>query len=230
MGHPAPELISRNRPRRITTPFPWDPNLPANQVAIERNYVNLREAVVRDALDGVRPTVAQVRDWHRRSLRGVRLAEPDVAGGFRGEGPASSQLSTTMAMIGAHVGAAPADVTSMVAAAFQRLNADLDGLDTRRAAGEGVTEMYVDILRAAARIHGAWVRIHPFVDHNGSTARLLCLSVGLRYGVPFKLPGKPRTTLLVDGLLADYETAADNQMLGDDGLMVRVLHQLVAES
>jgi fido (protein-threonine AMPylation protein) len=117
----------------------------------------------------------------------------------------------------------------MVAAAFQRLDTSLDDLDRRVAAGESLSTLYRDVLRVAARIHGEWVRIHPFVDHNGSTARLLCLAVGLRYGIPFKLPGKPRSELMADGLLPDYEQAADNQMLGDDTLMVRVLHRLVQQ-
>lgn len=152
-----------------------------------------------------------------------------MAGGLRGEGPASSQLATANVRIGWHLGAPPTDVGSMVAAAFQQLNAELDTLDRRVAAGQTLATTYPDVLRVAARIHGEWVRIHPFVDHNGSTARLLCLAVGLRYGVPFKLPGKPRTELMADGLLPDYERAADNQMLGDDALMVQVLHQLVQQ-
>lgn len=182
---------------------------------------------MRDALNGVRPTLAGVRIWHERSVRGVRLAEKHVAGGLRGEGPVSSRLAGAVVQIGLHLGAPPADVSSMVAAAFQQLDTSLDDLDRRRASGEDLSTLYVDILRAAARIHGEWIRIHPFVDHNGSTARLLCLTVGLRYGIPFKLPGKPRSDLMVDGFLPDYERAADNQMLGDDTLMVRVLHQLV---
>lgn len=115
----------------------------------------------------------------------------------------------------------------MVAVAFQQLDTDLDALDRRIDNGENLSAIYADVLRTAAQIHGEWIRIHPFADHNGSTARLLCLSVGLRYGIPFKLPGKPRNALMVDGLLPDYEQAADNQMLGDDTLMVRVLHKLV---
>ena len=129
--------------------------------------------------------------------------------------------------VGWHLGASPSDVRSMVAATFQRLSIGLDALDRRTADGETVSDLYVDVLRVSAQIHGEWIRIHPFVDHNGSTARLLCLTVGLRYGVPFKLPGKPRNELSVDGLLPDYEQAAENQMLGDDSLMVRVLHRLV---
>lgn len=157
----------------------------------------------------------------------MRVAEQAVVGGFRGEGPVGSLLSTADALINWHLGAPPCDVGPMVRAVFQQLDTNLDRLDARLAAGEGIGTIYPDVLGVAAQIHGDWVRIHPFVDHNGSTARLLCLAVGLRYGVPFNLPGKPRSLLAADGLLADYEQAANNQMLGDDRMMIRVLHSLV---
>jgi hypothetical protein len=36
----------------------------------------------------------------------------------------------------------------------------------------------------AARLHGEWVRIHPFANGNGRTARLWVAWCALRYGLP----------------------------------------------
>jgi hypothetical protein len=58
-------------------------------------------------------------------------------------------------------------------------------------------------------------------------ARLMTVMVGLRYGVPLPLPGKPRTAMPSAGLALDYNVAAGNQMHGDDHLMVLFLDQLV---
>jgi hypothetical protein len=58
----------------------------------------------------------------------------------------------------------------------------------------------------------------------------MAVMVGLRYGVPMDLPGKPRTSMPTQGLVLDYQIAADNQMLGDDQLMVVFLDRLVRET
>jgi hypothetical protein len=222
-----------NPRRRIPTPFPWDKDLPANVSRIDANFAKLRPQVVTAALDGQRPNEALLRDWHRQSVRGVRLAEPEVAGGFRGEGPPGSRLNTSLnAVRGVFgipmLGADAARVPGLVAGFFMALEQRLDALDARVGAGEGFAAYYRDVLVVCAWAHGEWVRIHPFADHNGSTARLMVIAVGLRYGVPLKLPGKPRNAMPTPGLIADYNLAAGNQMLGDDQLMVTVLHQLAS--
>ncbi|MFD1946696.1 Fic family protein [Nocardioides aestuarii] len=127
-------------------------------------------------------------------------------------------------------GTPPARVRGEVTAAFAELDRRLDALDARIANGESVEDVYEDVLAVCAWIHGQWVRIHPFVDHNGSTARLLTVAVGLRYGIPLQLPGKPRSQLPTDGLVVDYNLAAGNQMSGDDHLMKLFLHDLVEET
>ena len=92
--------------------------------------------------------------------------------------------------------------------------------------GASLAALYPEVVRTAAWAHGEWVRIHPFADHNGSTARLMAINIGLLYGVHFKLPGKPRSAMPTPGLYLDYNQAAGDQMLGNDQNMVVVLNQL----
>lgn len=212
--------------RRIPTPFPWDPDLPANQTKIQFNYDSLLIDVVNAGRAGIRPADDIVRDWHRSSLRGVAVSQPQVAGGYRGEGAIGTPLSVCINGVRGVLGANPIAVPTLVTRFFTELHRRLDDLDTRREAGEALDRLYPDVVRTAAWAHGEWVRIHPFADHNGSTARLMTVTIGLLYGVHFKLPGKPRSAMPNQGLLLDYNQAARDQMLGNDQNMVVVLNQL----
>ncbi|GAA1477097.1 hypothetical protein GCM10009623_15430 [Nocardioides aestuarii] len=214
--------------RRGPTPFPWDAE--KFKPRITSNFKGIEAEVADSALDMVRPTSDGVRAWHAASLEGVPLAEPWVAGRYRGQGPPNSRLANCPVHVGGVFGTPPARVRGEVTAAFAELDRRLDALDARIANGESVEDVYEDVLAVCAWIHGQWVRIHPFVDHNGSTARLLTVAVGLRYGIPLQLPGKPRSQLPTDGLVVDYNLAAGNQMSGDDHLMKLFLHDLVEET
>lgn len=216
------------RNRRGPTPFPWD------AVRFERritdNFKQLVISVAKGALDGVRPTSELVQSWHAASLLDVPLAEPWVAGHYRGQGPPTSKLFSCQNHVNGVLGTPPARVRGEVAATFVELSDRLDALDLRLANGESIEDLYDEVLVTCAWVHGQWVRIHPFVDHNGSTARLLTMMVGLRYGVPLRLPGKPRSQLPNAGMVLDYNVAAENQMVGDDRLMEQFLHDLVTET
>lgn len=222
-----PPKVRRPRPGgRPQPPFPWDINLRANQRRIGKNYAALRKDVIESAVDGRRPTVGMIRDWHRASLAGIHLAEPAVAGGFRGEGLPGSRLHAAYALVGGAVGEFPPRVVGRVTQTFDLLEQRLDALDTRLGAGESEADVYPDVIILCAWLHGEWIRIHPFVDHNGSTARLLTMHIALLFGIALNLPGKPRSDMPSAGLVLDYNTAAQNQMHGDDQLMVVFLNQL----
>ena len=190
----------------------------------------LRQRVIDEALAGTLPTSSFVRQWHQDSLHGVQLAERWVAGNYRGQGPAGSQLSRYVNQVDGVEGAPASRVTKLVNDTFSELTRQAALLDARRAAGQDLAQLYADLLPLCAWIHGQWVRIHPFADHNGSVARLLALSVGLRYGLPLPLPGKPRNSapIAAAGLTVNYNLAASNQMLGDDRAMISYLHLALA--
>jgi hypothetical protein len=211
--------------RRGHVPFPWDAK--ANAAVITANFAKLQQAVYQAGINKERPTSELVRDWHVQSLDRVTVAERWVKGRYRGQGPHDCQLSTYLNGVAGIAGTDAARVPAAVAATFDELNARLDVLDGRQGNGESVAALYSDILEVCAWLHGEWIRIHPFADHNGSTARLMAAMVGLRYGIPLALPGKPRDAMPSQGLALDYNVAAANQMAGDDTLMVTFMNQLV---
>jgi hypothetical protein len=48
------------------------------------------------------------------------------------------------------------------------------------------------VLDLCAWAHAEWVRIHPFANSNGRTARLLAVSLAVRYGLPAFVRVRPR--------------------------------------
>ncbi len=75
----------------------------------------------------------------------------------------------------------------------------------------------------AARAHGEFVKIHPFVDGNGRTARLLM-------NLELMKAGFPAAVLPVESRLAYYEALDTAHCQGDYAPFVELLCQVVADS
>lgn len=87
-----------------------------------------------------------------------------------------------------------------------------------------VTQLEKDmrVLEVAAEMHGEWVKIHPFVNGNGRTARLWVLWLCARFGIPALLKVRPRPA-------KPYGTASYSSMTGDHGPMRTHLKQKYAD-
>jgi len=79
------------------------------------------------------------------------------------------------------------------------------------------------ILVFCANAHGEWIRIRPFANGNGRTARLWVLWVGSRYALPPFVGIKPRP----HGY--SYASAAAASMRGDHRPMVTVFSDMLAD-
>ena len=77
------------------------------------------------------------------------------------------------------------------------------------------------VLTLCANAHGEWIRIHPFANGNGRTARLWANWCALRYGVPPFVRLKPRP----EG--SSYATASVLSMRGDHQVMVAVFADML---
>jgi len=64
------------------------------------------------------------------------------------------------------------------------------------------------ILDLCAWVHAEWVRIHPFANGNGRTARLWANSIAIRYGLPPFIRLRPRPN-------SGYAEAGAKAMRGD---------------
>jgi fido (protein-threonine AMPylation protein) len=147
------------------------------------------------------PTAADLRQWHETIYAGCTVPSQAYVGNFRGDRN-HPDLVDYEVQIGADmpdgfaecVGVWAANVASEVDGFFQRLRRALHVLDTVVSASARPTDVDVlhEVVALVAVVHGEWVRIHPFANGNGRTARLLVAHLALRYGLPVFVTRKPR--------------------------------------
>lgn len=190
---------------------PWsgDPDSPE----LNANLAALYPDVVNHALGGGLPTMDVVQEWHRRMHEGITTPSPAYVGRFRGDS------HTDLLDFENQVGGIPGTRSYLVWGEVDRLitwlASEVESLD-----GESIPKLERDrrALRIAAEMHGEWVRIHPFVNGNGRTARLWLLWVCARFRIPPLLRIRPRPA-------PPYGTASFLSMTGDHSQMLVLLEQ-----
>jgi len=162
-----------------------------------------------------------VRLWHRDMYVGIKTDPNYPLGEFRG-----STASRALQQCDVAVGNVPGVMAERVAAELRRFERSITQrmakLDAACPDGASDAATIADIAELAAFAHGEWVRIHPFADGNGRTARILGSWILLRYGLPPVLRLRPRPSS------ADYVRAAAQSMANGDHRLMRehVLDQL----
>jgi Fic family protein len=139
------------------------------------------------------------RNWHREMVDGSEVPDEAYRGGFRGDAhPALvdfevtiGKLSTTRA---SDVGA---EISKLITELQERV-AGLDKLDAQEEQSILGPDFVKEVLDTAAWLHCEWVRIHPFINGNGRTARMWILWLCGRYGLPQVLPLRPRPEEVYD--------------------------------
>ena len=97
-------------------------------------------------------------------------------------------------------------------------------LDARYPRAEALdTDGLAAVIDLCAWAHAEWVRIHPFANGNGRTARIWANALLMRYGLPPAIRLRPRP----DGGYGDAGAAAMN---GDWRATVAVFSRMLAES
>lgn len=193
----------------------WDADSPR----LRRNLIH----VLRDARDrAIRrdlPTVEDARRWQRDSMAGLDAPDERYVGRFRGE----AGLESTRVWVGGREGAAPADVARELAAFERTLQRTVSALDARYAPGP---ELDADGLAAVfdvcAWAHAEWIRIHPFANGNGRTARIWANALLMRYGLPPAVRLRPRPG-------GGYGPAGAAAMEGDWGPTAAVFRKMLDE-
>jgi hypothetical protein len=134
-------------------------------------------------------------------MAGLDVPDPKYVGSFRGE----PGLETTRVRIGSYEGAPPDKVAEQLKAFEDRLRQVVEILDARYSRGRELDEDgLAAVIDLCAWAHSEWVRIHPFANGNGRTARLWANSLFMRYGVPPVVRLRPRP----DGGYGDTGEAA----------------------
>ena len=192
----------------------WDSDSPQ----LHDNLAQLLRRIRQDARRRDSPTVEDARRWHSEIMRNLQVPDPKFVGAFRGE----AGLEDIQVRIAGRYGVAAPEVATELADFEQVLRQVIRRLDEwipRDA--ELDTDQLAVIVEACAWAHAEWVRIHPFANGNGRTARLWVNSIASRYGLPPFLRLRPRPA-------ANYGIASERAMLGDRAPTVTLFHELLA--
>lgn len=197
--------------------YPWDDDDPLVKTLVGQNLAKLVPLVKAGAEAREDLSLNLVREWHLATLNGVTLVEPDVAGNFRGEG--TGRLLTYPVQVNGIAGLEPAAVASALVQFEQEMHQRIETIDAAlpTITYPPPTELE-PVLRLCAELHGEWVRIHPFADGNGRTARLWAQWCAFRYGLPHFIGLRPRPKWKGK----QYEWAAQISMVRGDHRLMRL--------
>src|SRR5439155_19893191 len=132
-----------------------------------------------------------------------------------------SGLENSQVRVGVNYGVDSADVAAALARFESRLKTLVAAMDAELPVNqEPDTDQLAAIIDLSAWVHAEWVRIHPFANGNGRTARLWANSIAMRYGVPPFVRLRPRPD-------AGYGEAGAKAMQGDWKPTVVVFRRLL---
>jgi len=194
----------------------WD----ADSLQLHDDLAQLLRRMRQDARRRDSPTVEDARRWHSEVMRNLQVPVPNpkFAGAFRGE----AGLEDIQVLIAGRYGVAAPEVATELAHFEQILQQVIGRLDEwipRDA--ELDTDQLAAIVEVCAWAHAEWVRIHPFANGNGHTARLWVNSIAGRYGLPPFLRLRPLPA-------GAYGIASERAVLGDRAPTVALFLELLA--
>jgi Fic family protein len=162
----------------------WDADSPQ----LRQNLSRLLEEIADRADQREIPTREFAREWQRRMMQGLS-AESRYVGTFRGE----PRLARTGVKIGRYRGAPAARVSEELKRFEDVLQKAVAQLDLALPVGKDLNPDELEaVIDLCAWAHAEWVRIHPFANGNGRTARLWANFLGTRYGFPPFVRLRPR--------------------------------------
>jgi hypothetical protein len=194
----------------------WDDDTPQLRSNLAKVIRRVRdEALRREPL-----TSETARGWQLDIMAGLVPPDPKMVGRFRGE----AGLENCNVKVGDLPGIQASEVPSELAEFDRKLGQALAELDHLIKPGQDLTaDDLAAVLALSAWAHAEWVRIHPFANGNGRTARLWVNSLAMRYGLPPFLRLRPRP----DGA---YARAAAAAMQGDWRPTLALFRRIYIES
>lgn len=185
----------------------WDDDSPRL-----RANLNAVFALIERSADARAPaSLDDVRRWHLEMMKGLdvdpRSPDPEARGNFRGaQGIPALDFDVR---VGSNLGTPYADVESETRLFERTLQRQIETLDALIPAGhQPRSDHQIEaVIEVAAWAHAEWVRIHPFANGNGRTARMWANWILIRYGMPPFVVLRPRPG-------GEYARAAAKAMLG----------------
>ena len=204
---------------------PWNEDDPRDLPRIESNLEKLLRAMVREAPRRVRPAINLAQSWHRAIFDGVHLPVAYYAGQVRDSDERFPALIGYEVTIGGRAGVwselVPASLKQFQRSMVARTGR-LDRILPANTAPRNRKELAAT-LDLAAFAHGEWVRIHPFANGNGRTARLWANWCAMRYDLPPFITIQPRPASVA------YRDAAALSMSGAHAETSRIFKILLGD-
>jgi hypothetical protein len=172
---------------------------------LRQNLGQVLKEIVRAAERREVPTLEAARHWQSWMMEGLEVPDRRYVGAFRGE----PGLELIQVRVGANYGVDSIDVSEELADFETKLQALIAELDALLPMGQELdADQLAAVIDLCAWAHAEWVRIHPFANGNGRTARLWANSLAVRYGLPPFICLRPRPN-------AGYGDAGAKSMQGD---------------
>ena len=179
----------------------WDEDSPA----LRRNLSKVFDEIVRSAQRREFPTLASAKHWQSLLMKDLTVPDGRFVGAFRGE----PGLEKIQVRVGVHYGVDAVEVAQELAGFERKLHALLRELDAMLPnAQEPDADQLAAVVDLCAWVHAEWIRIHPFANGNGRTARLWANFIAMRYGLPPFIRLRPRPNY-------GYGEAGSKAMQGD---------------
>jgi hypothetical protein len=194
----------------------WD----ADSDILEANLREVLHALRLDARERVTPTVEAARIWQQTLMRGLTPPNPVYVGRFRGE----AGLEGIGVRIGQYSGTPSQSVAGELQTFERALQRAIAALDRAIEPGQVPNaDQLAAVIDLCAWAHSGWVRIHPFANGNGRTARLWANYIAMRYDLPAFVRLRPRPE-------GGYANAATEAMKGRWQATVPLFRQMYREA
>lgn len=218
---------------------PWNDDDPADGATIGANSATLIAVLRATAMARTIPGVSEVLGWHSTLYAGCAVPVSGYVGHFRGD-------VTVPHLVGYEAAVGPVQrngypeklgvwshgVEIAVTAFLAQLTHAVVRLDA--AIPPGTRPSTVDqlhgVVRLTALVNGEWVRIHPFANGNGRTARVWAAWIALRYGLPVFVSLKPRPSDTAYAQAGKASMGRPPDFKGDHSLAINVFSYLLSLS
>jgi fido (protein-threonine AMPylation protein) len=217
----------------------WNDDDPADATTIARNAAHLLSSLADTAHERAFPDAADACGWHRALYAGCAVPVAEYVGRCRGDAAVPELVGYEVGVgplqadrLPERVGVWSIDVDDQVAAIIAGVHAAVDRLDAKLVVGvrpQTVDELHA-VVQLVAVVHGEWIRIHPFANGNGRTARIWAALLAMRYGLAPFVALKPRPGDVAYTAAGRASMGRPPDFIGDHTAAVRVFAHLLALS
>lgn len=214
----------------------WGKDSAEDETLIAPNTKVVLRALVADPARRDPPSAHLAQQWHREIYQGTSSPPANsYLGALRGSADPDLHdypvhlVSATGRLLSS--GVPPDQVATELASFESSMKAAVANLDAaiQVRSSPSDTRQILGVVQLAAIAHGEWVRIHPFANGNGRTARRWANWVAVRYGLPPFVRIKPRPDGLMYRQAAHLSMGAPPATRPDHQLTVQVFLDLLRQ-